>query len=202
MFRQEQQNCPSHISVRSEMLFEFTDKTKLWLRTHFGYGRNQIRRGTAKEQNADCNGATSRVKPEKIMVGASIFVQKSRGKRLRIPAKTKNIPVSNSTDIKCASMSPVATGKLSKLSSCINGENTAISTIRMSTIFGILRCIILCRGAHGKRRSPDFGDCGDYSTMVINCNHLTAIDLKIRAVNDAENASKYMILISLYRFRT
>lgn len=80
-------------------------------------------------------------------------MQKSRGKRLRIPANTKNIPVSNSTDIRCDSMSPVATGKLSKLSSCINGESTAISTIRMSTIFGILRCIILTRGAHGKRRA-------------------------------------------------
>jgi len=29
-----------------------------------------------------------------------------------------------------------------------------------------------------------FGDCGDYSTTVINCNHLTAIDPKIRAISD------------------
>ena len=138
-----------------KLLFEFTDKRNSGLRTHFGNGRNQIRRGTAKQEKADDNGATSRVKPEKIMVGGSIFVQKSRGKSLSIPANTKNIPVSNSTDIRCDSMSPVATGKLSQLSSCINGENTAISTIRISTIFGILRCIILCRGAHGKRRPPE-----------------------------------------------
>jgi hypothetical protein len=62
---------------------------------------------------------------------------------------------------------------LSKLSSCINGESMAISTIRMSTIFGILRCIILSRGVHGKRQPPELGDCGDYSTTVINRNPLS-----------------------------
>jgi len=165
-----------------ERFSKFIDQGHSGLRTHFGNGRNQIRRGTAKQENADCNGATSRVKPEKIMVGGWIFVQKSRGKRLRIPAKTKNIPVSNSTDIRCDSMSPVATGKLSQLSSCINGEHTAISTIRMSTIFGILRCIILSRGVHGKRRPFEWGDCGDYSTKVINRKHLSSIELKMSAV--------------------
>jgi hypothetical protein len=115
-----------------------------------GMGKNQMRRGTAKQENADCSGATSRVKPEKITVGGSTFVQRSLGKSLRIPANTKNIPVSKSTEIKWDSMSPVATGKLSRLSSCMNGENTAISTISRSTILGILRCIRLRRGAHGK----------------------------------------------------
>lgn len=120
-------------------------------------------------------------------------MQKSRGKRLRIPANTKNIPVSNSTEIKCDSMSPVATGKLSKLSSCINGENTAISTIRMSTIFGILRCIILSRGVHGKRRPLELGDCGDYSTKVINRKHLSLIDLKMSAAKGAKISINIMI---------
>ena len=69
------------------------------------------------------------------------MVQRSCGNSFRIPANTKNIPVSNRTEIKCDSMSPVATGKLSRLSSCINGENTAIRTISVSTIFGSLRDI-------------------------------------------------------------
>lgn len=112
------------------------------LQTHFGNGRNQIRRGTAKQQEADCSGAMSRLKQAKIIAGGRTFVQRSCGNNLRIPANTKNIPVSNSTDIRCDSMSPVATGKLSRLSSCMKGENTAISTIRMSTTFGVLRCIV------------------------------------------------------------
>jgi hypothetical protein len=70
---------------------------------------------------------------------------------------------------------------LSKLSSCINGESTAISTIRMSTIFGILRCIILSRGVHGNRRPLELGDCGDYSTKVINRKHLRPNGLKMSA---------------------
>lgn len=116
-------------------------KETLVLRTHFGYGNDQIRRGMAKLEKADCSGTMSRLNPEKIMLGGWTLVQRRLGKSFRIPAKTKNIPVSNSTDIKCDSMSPVATGKLSRLSSCIKGESTAISTIRISTIFGVLRCI-------------------------------------------------------------
>jgi hypothetical protein len=109
-----------------------------------------MRRGTEKLEEAENNGAISRLKLENIMLGGCTFVQRRLGNSLRIPAKTKNIPVSNSTDIKCDSMSPVATGKLSRLSSCINGESTAISTINSSTIFGVLRCIKLNRGVHVK----------------------------------------------------
>lgn len=133
--------------------------------------RNQIRRGSAKEKKVDCNGATWRLKPKKTTAGGRTFVHRSFGKSLRIPAKTKNIPVSNSTEMRCISMSPVATGKLSRLSSCINGERTAISTINRSTIFGVLRCIISNRSVHGKRRPLELGDCGDYSTKVINRKH-------------------------------
>lgn len=56
---------------------------------------------------------------------------------------TKNIPVSNSTEMICNSISPVATGNLSQLSNCMNGEKTAINTIRMSTIWGNLCGIVL-----------------------------------------------------------
>lgn len=112
------------------------------LRTHFGYGNDQIRRGMAKLDEADCNGTMSRLKPEKIMLGGWTFVHRRLGKSFRIPAITKNIPVSNSTEMMCISMSPVPTGKLSRLSSCIKGESTAMSTIRTSTIFGVLRCIV------------------------------------------------------------
>src|SRR5579864_762281 len=142
--------APATSASAGKQLFEFIDKRNSVLRTHFWNGKNQIRRGTAKLEKADCRGAMSRTKPEKIMLGGWTFVQRSLGTSLRMPAKTKNIPVSNSTEIKCVSMSPVATGKLSQLSSCMNGENTAISTIRMSTIFGILLCIVLARGVHGK----------------------------------------------------
>jgi hypothetical protein len=141
--------CP-HLCPRKNRFPSSLVKETLALRTHFGNGKNQMRRGTAKQENADCSGATSRVKPEKITVSGWTFVQRSLGKSLRIPANTKNIPVSKSTEIKWDSMSPVATGKLSRLSSCMNGENTAISTISRSTILGILRCIRLRRGAHGK----------------------------------------------------
>jgi len=72
-------------------------------------------------------------------------------------------------------MSPVATGKLSRLSSCIKGESTAISTIRMSTIFGVLRCIFLAE-AVTEGGLPELGHCGDYSTTVINHNHLSSIE--------------------------
>src|ERR1041385_1993892 len=156
----------------TKQVAEFTclAKETLALRTHFGNGRNQIRRGTAKQKKADCNGLMSRVKQEKLTAGGRTLVHRSCGKSLRIPANTKNIPVSNSTEIKWASMSPVATGKLSRLSSCINGENTTISTINRSTIFGVLRCINLCRSVMEKGWSPAFGDCSDYSTAVTNGN--------------------------------
>lgn len=114
----------------------------LALRTHFGNGKNQIRRGTAKQKKTDCSGLVSRVKEEKLTAGGRTLVHRSCGKSLRIPVNTKNIPISNSTEIRCDSMSPVVLGKLSRLSSCINGENTAISTIKTSTIFGIRRCIV------------------------------------------------------------
>jgi hypothetical protein len=118
-----------------------------------------MRRGTEKLEEAENNGALSRLKLEKIMLGGWTFVQRRLGNSLSIPANTKNIPVSNSTDIRCDSMSPVATGKLSRLSSCINGENTAISTINSSTIFGVLRCINLLAAAFiGKRQPHKFGD--------------------------------------------
>lgn len=144
---------PQSGSVRKQVS-EFSARGNPGLRTHFGNGRNQIRRGTAKQREADCTGATSRLNPAKIMLGGWKFVQRSCGNNLRIPANTKNIPVSNSTEIRCDSMSPVATGKLSRLSSCIKGENTAISTIRMSTIFGVLRCIIFAAASWKKASRP------------------------------------------------
>lgn len=141
-----------HLYPHEKQVFQVSlAKENAGLRAHFGNGRNQIRRGTAKQEKADCRGATGRVKPEQIMLGGRTLVQRSCGNNLRIPAKTKNIPVSNSTEIKWDSMSPVATGKLSRLSSCMNGENTAISTIRTSTIFGILRGIVLAARRSWKR---------------------------------------------------
>jgi hypothetical protein len=154
-----------------------------------GMEKNQMRRGTAKLEKPDCSGAASRLKPEKIMQGGLPFVQRSFGKSLSIPAKTKNIPVSNSTEMRCISMSPVATGKLSRLSSCINGENTAISTINRSTIFGVLRCI-----SSGRGRS---WNCGDYSTQMINHNNLSVVALKMRPVDGTRIAAKCMIVNSL-----
>jgi len=94
-------------------------------------------------------------------------VRSCAGKSLRIPAITKNIPVSNSTDIKCVSMSPVATGKLSKLSNCINGENTAISTISMSTTLGnLLGILFLYRTLRRRISALVLGRLRDYSTMT------------------------------------
>jgi hypothetical protein len=62
---------------------------------------------------------------------------------------------------------------LSRLSSCINGERTAISTINRSTIFGVLRCIISNRSVHGKRWPARSRATGvNYSTKVINRKHL------------------------------
>lgn len=131
-----------HICARNKIGSEFTGKENSGLRTHFGNGRNQIRRGTAKQQEADCSGVMSRLKEEKTAAGGGTSVQRSCGKSSSIPVKTKNIPISNSTEIRCDSMSPVVMGKLSRLSNCINGERTAISTINRSTIFGVLRCIV------------------------------------------------------------
>ena len=120
-------------------------------------------------------------------------MQRSCGNNLSIPANTKNIPVSNNTEIRCDSMSPVATGKLSRLSSCIKGESTAISTIRMSTIFGVLRCIFLAEAVTESRGLPELGHCGDYSTTVINHNHLSSIGLKMKWIDDPEIVAKYLI---------
>jgi hypothetical protein len=148
-----------------------------------------MRSGTAKQEKADCNGATSRVKPENTEAGGRTFVQRSCGNNLRIPANTKNIPVSNRTEIRCISMSPVATGKLSRLSSCINGESTAISTISMSTIFGILRGIkVIRRGRLWKSTvTPLSSDCGDYSTAVIKCNNINFIGLQMRLTGNSSH---------------
>src|SRR5579859_1636734 len=113
-FRQEQFDalrlhlCPQKNRVPSSLV-----KETLSYGHTSGMDDNQIRRGTAKLENTDCSGAASRVKPEKIALGGSILLQRSFGKSFRIPANTKNIPVSNSTEIKWDSMSPVATGKLS-----------------------------------------------------------------------------------------
>jgi hypothetical protein len=78
---------------------------------------------------------------------------------------------------------------LSRLSSCINGENTAISTINRSTIFGVLRCI-----SSRPRRS---WNCGDYSTQIINHNNLSLVALKMRSAAGAQIAVKCMIVNSL-----
>jgi hypothetical protein len=59
---------------------------------------------------------------------------------------------------------------LSRLSSCINGENTAISTIRTRTIFGIRRCIIFAAASWKRVGRLGSATCGDYSTAVINGN--------------------------------
>ncbi len=80
----------------------------------------------------------SRTSAAKVITGGRRLEQSSEGKSLSIPAITKNIPVSKSTEMMCISISPVATGNLSQLSSCMNGENTAINTIRISTILGNL----------------------------------------------------------------
>jgi hypothetical protein len=48
-----------------------------------------------------------------------------------------------------------------------------------------------------KGRSPKFGDCGDYSTTVINCNNLGLFDLKMRSIYGAGIADKYMIASGL-----
>jgi len=85
----------------------------------------------------------SRTKPANVTAGERMLELNRAGKSLSIPAITKNIPVSNSTEMICSSMSPVATGNLSQLSSCMNGEKTAISNIRISTILGNLCGIVL-----------------------------------------------------------
>lgn len=98
--------------------------------------KNQMRRGTTKQEKSVSRGAASRTKLENVIVGGRYPVRSSAGKSLRIPAITKNIPVSKSTEMICISISPVPTGKLSQLSSCINGETTAMSTINTSTSLG------------------------------------------------------------------
>ena len=88
-------------------------------------------------------------------------------------------------------MSPVATGKLSRLSSCINGENTAISTIRVSTIFGILLGIRIRRRRLWKVTGHPFigiGDCGDYSIAAIKCNNTNFSGLEMRLLEDSDNS--------------
>src|SRR5437660_10498828 len=70
-----------------------------FLRTHFGNGMDQMRRGTAKQARSVSRGARSRLRPEKITVGWRIPERRTAGKSLRIPAKTKDMHVSNSTDM-------------------------------------------------------------------------------------------------------
>jgi hypothetical protein len=97
-----------------------------------------MRKGTAKQERSVSRGDTSRLRLEKIIAGGCTLEHRSDGNSCNMPAMTKNIPVSNRTEIICNSMSPVATGKRSQLSSCMNGESTAISTIRISMILGNL----------------------------------------------------------------
>src|SRR6478609_130684 len=136
-----------------------------------------MRRGTAKEEKTVCRGATSRTKLANVIVGGRYPLRSSAGKSLRIPAITKNIPVSKSTEIMCISMSPVPTGKLSQLSNCINGEHTAISTINTSTTLGNLWGIVLWFGRRSLSEKPHESalvlrrQC-DYSTMVTVSNIL------------------------------
>jgi len=75
---------------------------------------------------------------EKIIAGGLMLEHSMAGNSLRMPAMTKNIPVSKRTEMICNSISPVATGNRSQLSSCMNGEKTAIKTIRTSMILGNL----------------------------------------------------------------
>ena len=154
-----------------------------------------MRRGTAKQEKADCNGATSCVKPENSEVGGRRLVQRSCGNNFRIPANTKNIPVSNKTEIKCASMSPVATGKLSRLSSCINGENTAISTISVSTIFGSLRDIQVIRRPGLMGKAPVTALSVTVATIALRyqANKLNVSGLKLAFAGNAQIAAKYLI---------
>src|SRR6476646_8076109 len=53
----------------SKQISEFAGERNSGLRTHFGYGKDQIRRGTAKQEKAPCSGATSRLMLEKITAG-------------------------------------------------------------------------------------------------------------------------------------
>jgi hypothetical protein len=128
-----------------------------------------MRKGTAKQKRSVSRGAGSQLKLEKITAGGRILEHRSVGNSWRMPAMTKNMPVSNRTEIKCNSISPVATGNLSQLSSCMNGEKTAISTIRIRTILGSL-----CMGQTEKLQLPreiartiSLGNWGEYNIQFL-----------------------------------
>jgi hypothetical protein len=128
-----------------------------------------MRKGTAKQKRSVSRGAGSQLNLEKITAGGRMLEHRSVGNSWRMPAMTKNMPVSNRTEIKCNSISPVATGNLSQLSSCMNGEKTAISTIRIRTILGNL-CIgrpknYSCRGK--SRGQSSLGNWGEYNIQFL-----------------------------------
>jgi hypothetical protein len=55
-----------------------------------------------------------------------------------------------------------------------------------------LRCIFLAE-AVTEGGLPELGHCGDYSTTVINHNHLSSIGLKMKWIDDPEIVAKYLI---------
>lgn len=46
---------------------------------------------------------------------------------------------------------------------------------------------------------PEFGDCGDYSTTVIDRNNLSLIDLKMRSTGNVLIAANYMTVNTLHQ---
>src|ERR1043165_479773 len=86
VFGRSIKNCSSqHLCPQENCFLSSLAKGTLALRTHFGNGRNQIRRGTAKQKKADCNGLMSRVNQEKLTAGGRTLVHRSCGMSLSIP---------------------------------------------------------------------------------------------------------------------
>ncbi len=116
-----------------------------------------MRNGGVKLKSCVSGMAVSRLTRMKESGGRRNPDRIKAGKSERIPQKTKNIPVSNKTEIIVSSMSPVVTGKLSRLSSCMNGEQSIISTIRTSTILGNFWSMV-------------FGLSGPFLTITFSCD--------------------------------
>src|ERR1700761_692954 len=70
------------------------DTLRAWKRT-------QIRKGTAKQEMSVSRGAISRMIAEKIIAGGLMLEHSMAGNSLRMPAMTKNIPVSKRTEMIC-----------------------------------------------------------------------------------------------------
>src|SRR5579859_5813370 len=110
--------------------------------TLWEWNRDQIRKGGIKLKNSVSGIAISRVARANVSGGSVKPARIHAGNSERIPQKTKNIPVSNRMEMIVSSMSPVETGKLSRLSSCMNGDNRIITTMSTSTSLGNLWSIV------------------------------------------------------------